>query len=400
MTYRSTLTTLSALAGSLALAVSPAAAAPAPSGPTTTELDVICDGIGQDTVTVTGDLASGGDAEITTGPLSVTGSPGFTGKDAAGRSVEVDPTGDGPVCTAEEQAKGAGLGEILPSAQASKGSTTGDVTGHLTFAVDVDRGALPATTEKQTNAAEKLPFEAEIKDYLDSRPGAVGVAVRLPGTGKSWTYTKTSASNVTASIVKVQIMSGVMMKAQDEGRSLTEWERSKIVPMIRASDNDATTELFEHIGGRSGLQSVGDELGMTQTTADSGGRWGLTVTTAHDQAKLMEHYARPSDELTYDNRVYGLRQMRLVNADQNWGVSAGPPSGAVALKNGWLPRTDGWHVNSIGWQNHGSADYTIGVLTHDDPGAMDTQITTIEGVSEIVWKNRQDLLDADSSSSE
>ena len=393
MTYRSTLTTLTALAGSLALTVGPATAGPTPLAPSTTELDVICDGIGKDTVTVTGDLSSGGSAAITSGPLSVTGAPGFTGTDASGRTVEVEPTGDGPVCTAQDEAKGAGLGEVLPSAQASKGTGSGSVTGHLTFSVDVDRSALPTTTETQTTAAEKLPFEAEIEEYLDSRPGAVGVAVRLPGTGKSWTYTKTSASNVTASIVKVQIMAGVMMQAQDEGRELTEWEKSKIVPMIRASDNDATTELFEHIGGRSGLQSVGDELGMTQTTADSGGRWGLTVTTAQDQTKLLEHFSRTSDVLLQEHRIYGVRQMRAVNADQNWGVSAGPPSGSVALKNGWLPRTDGWHVNSIGWQNHGSADYTIGVLTHDDPGTMDAQITTIEGVSKIVWKNRAQLLD-------
>ena len=394
MAFRSTVTALTALTGSCALAVSPATAEPSPSGSTTTDIDVICDGIGEDTVTVTGDLASGGDAAITSGPLSVVGAPGFTGTDASGRSVEVEPTGDGPVCTAQDQAKGADLGEVLPSSQASEATSSNDtVSGHLTFTVDVDAQALPSTTSKTTNAAEKLPFEAEVREYLDSRPGAVGVAVRLPGTGKSWTYTKTSASNVTASIVKVQIMAGVMMKAQDEGRELTEWEESKIVPMIRASDNDATTELFNHIGGRSGLQSVGDELGMTQTTADSGGRWGLTVTTAQDQTKLMEHFARTSDVLTQEHRIYGVRQMRQVNADQNWGVSAGPPSGAVALKNGWLPRTDGWHVNSIGWQNHGSADYTIGVLTHDDPGAMDTQVTTIEGVSKIVWKNRAQLLD-------
>ena len=57
MTYRSTLTTLTALAGSLALTVGPAAG-PAPSASSTTEIDVICDGIGKDTVTITGDLSS------------------------------------------------------------------------------------------------------------------------------------------------------------------------------------------------------------------------------------------------------------------------------------------------------------------------------------------------------
>lgn len=393
MSYRTTALTALTLAGSMALAVGPAAGGPASSGSTTaTDLDVICDAIGEDTVTVTGDLASGGTAEITSGPLSVVGQPGFTGTDEAGDEVSVEPTGKGSVCTVRTTTKGADLAEVLPSAQAAKADADGDVTGRLTFTVEVDLGALPPATGSATTTAAKLPFESEVRSYLSSRPGAVGVAVRMPGTGKSWTYTKTSSRNVTASIVKVQIMSGVMMKAQSERRSLTSWEKSKIVPMIRQSDNNATTALFNHIGGRAGLQSVGNQLGMTQTTADSGGRWGLTSTTAHDQAKLMEHYARPSQQLSYSNRVYGLSQMRQVASSQDWGVSAGPPNGAVALKNGWLPRTDGWHVNSIGWQNHGKADYTIGVLTHHNPGAMSTQISTIEGVSKIVWRNRGELV--------
>lgn len=395
MSYRSTALTALTLAGSMALVVGPATADPTTTGsPTADDIEVICDGIGEDTVTVTGDLASGGDAEITSGPLSVVGTPGFTGTDNSGDSVTVAPTGDGAVCTAQEETKGADLDEVLPSAQAAKDDASGTVTGRLTFTVEVDMSALPPATGSRMGTTAKLPFESEVRSYLNSRPGAVGVAVRMPGTGKSWTYTKTASRNVTASIVKVQIMSGVMMKAQREGRALSSWERSKIRPMIRNSNNSATTALFNHIGGRSGLQQVGDRLGMTQTTADPAGHWGLTVTTAHDQAKLMEHYARPSSRLSYTNRVYGLQQMRRVASSQDWGVSAGPPQGAVALKNGWLPRTDGWHVNSIGWQNHGSADYTIGVLTHHDPGSMNTQINTIEGVSRIVWRNRFDLVDS------
>lgn len=247
------------------------------------------------------------------------------------------------------------------------------------------------SADAQSSAAARLPFESELRNYLNTRPGAVGVAVRLPGTGRSWTYTKVSSRNVTASIVKVQIMSAVMMKAQDAGRGLTSWEKSQIVPMIRQSDNNATTALFNHIGGRAGLDRAGDRLGMGSTIADPYNHWGLTSTTAADQAELMEHYARPSKVLTYSNRVYGLAQMRRVSSSQDWGVTAGPPSGTVAVKNGWLPRTDGWHVNSIGWARVSSTDYTIGVLTHHDPGAMSTQISTIEGVSRIVYKNRGQL---------
>lgn len=393
MSYRRAVITALALTTSAAMAASPAIALPSTGqAPRTTDLDVICDGIGADTVTITGDLSAGGSARIARGPLQVVGSPGFTGTDSSGHQVRIKPTGVGVTCTAEAPTKSTAIASVLPATQAAKAQTTGRVTGTLTFTVEVavDDNRVPELGSART-ASASLPFESELRSYLNSRPGAVGVAVRLPGTGRSWTYTKTSARNVTASIVKVQIMSAVMMKAQDAGRSLTSWEKSKIVPMIRYSDNSATTDLFNHIGGRAGLDRAGARLGMSQTHADPYNHWGLTSTTAADQAILMEHYARPSTALTYGNRVYGLSQMRRVTASQDWGVSAGPPAGTVALKNGWLPRTDGWHVNSIGWSKYGSADYTIGVLTHHNPGAMSTQIATIEGVSRIVYKNRLQL---------
>ncbi|MDN5717796.1 MAG: FG-GAP-like repeat-containing protein [Janibacter sp.] len=394
MSHRRAVITALTLTTAAALAAAPALAAPAVSA--ATDLDVICDAIGADVVTVTGDLASGGTAQIAQGPLTIVGQPGFVGRDSAGKVIDIKPTGKGSLCTAQTPTSGDELADILPADRAASATSSGAVTGALTFTVEVDAPPVPMSAQRsaddQSSTAASLPFESELRSYLNSRPGAVGVAVRLPGTGRSWTYTKTSSRNVTASIVKVQIMSAVMMKAQDAGRSLTSWEKSQMSPMIRNSDNNATTALFNHIGGRSGLDRAGDRLGMSQTYADPYNHWGLTSTTAADQAELMEHYARPSTVLTSTNRMYGLSLMRHINSSQDWGVSAGPPAGSVPLKNGWLPRTDGWHVNSIGWSSTGTADYTIGVLTHHDPGAMSTQISTIEGVSRIVYKNRDTLL--------
>jgi len=65
----------------------------------------------------------------------------------------------------------------------------------------------------------------------------------------------------------------------------------------------------------------------------------------------------------------------------------------VALKNGWLPRTDGWHVNSIGAVAAPAASYVIAVLTSDSSSTatMARQIATIEGVSRIVWTGQSAL---------
>ncbi|OAB89032.1 hypothetical protein AWH69_04570 [Janibacter melonis] len=390
------------VAGAAVAATALSTAAPASAAdPSPVDVQVICDGVGEDTVTVTGDLASGGSAAIASGPLSVVGRPGFTGTDASGRAVSIAPTGDGVTCTARSTISASSLREVLPSAQAAKGGPSSSVRGHLTFRVTVDADPVntaaarraEASGQTTTAAASAFPFESALRTYLAGRPGAVGVAVRVPGTSRLYTYTKTNARNVTASIVKAEIMAAVMMRAQDAGRSLTAWEKSKIVPMIRYSDNAATTDLFNSLGGRAALDRASARLGMTATYADPGGRWGLTSTVPQDQARLMEHFARATGVLTSTHRSYGLTLMRSIASDQDWGVTAGAPSGTVALKNGWLPRTDGWHVNSIGSSTSGQ-DYTIGVLTHDNPGAMGTQITTIEGVSRIVQKYKDRLVPA------
>lgn len=396
-TVRTVLVTTVATAIGITTTTSPAQADPA-----TEEITVICEGVGDDTVTVTGDLADGGTAELPAdGPLTIIGEPGFTGETADGTAIEVEPTGEGVTCTASVPTT-AELDEILPAEQARLAAASEDqVTGRLTFAVDVDEDTVNAAAEQRSMAAasasNRFPFEAQLARYLSDRPGATGVAVRVPGTDEVFRYTKTSSRNVTASIVKVEIMAGVMLKAQDAGRSLTSWEKSKIIPMIRYSDNNATTQLYTHIGRKNGLTRVSQRLGLTHTYSDPADHWGLTSTVPEDQARLMEHFSRSEgSRLSNANRSYGMLQMRNISSSQDWGVTAGPPRGSVALKNGWLPRTDGWHVNSVGAVEHDPYDYSVAVLTHDrsSSGTQSRQIATIEGVSRIVHSNRARLYEA------
>ena len=56
----------------------------------------------------------------------------------------------------------------------------------------------------------------------------------------------------------------------------------------------------------------------------------------------------------------------------------------IALKNGWLPNGAGWEINSIGHVVGQGHDYVIAVMTSDDP-SMGYGISTVEGVSSLVW---------------
>ena len=107
--------------------------------------------------------------------------------------------------------------------------------------------------------------------------------------------------------------------------------------------------------------------------------WGLTTTTAADQVTLLDRLAEPNEvrSTSASRRRTHCDLMEHVTPSQAWGVSAGVGAGAtVALKNGWLPVSSGWAVNSIGWIHGDGRDYILAVLTADQPTEQ-TGIATI-----------------------
>ena len=63
-----------------------------------------------------------------------------------------------------------------------------------------------------------------------------------------------------------------------------------------------------------------------------------------------------------------------------------PPEVPVAVKNGWLPVANGWEINSIGHVSGGLHDYVVAVLSVGSP-SMNDGISTVEGVSSLVWSD-------------
>ncbi|MFC7479220.1 hypothetical protein ACFQX7_02910 [Luedemannella flava] len=152
------------------------------------------------------------------------------------------------------------------------------------------------------------------------RHGEFSVAVRNNRTGGTYRY-RASDTYETASIVKVDILAAVLLRAQDDGRSLTDAERSAATRMIRASDNDAATYLWNRAGGASGVRAANRRLGLTHTTPGTEG-WGLTRTTVGDQVTLVNRALGTSGPLTSASRAYIRGLMTTVNGDQDWGVPA------------------------------------------------------------------------------
>ena len=150
-----------------------------------------------------------------------------------------------------------------------------------------------------------------------------------------------NARDETASIIKVDILETLLRQSRG---ALSYDARVTAEGMIDDSDNDDATDLWNADGGGSagcGLQRI---AGLTQTSPNLAGYWGLTLTSAADQIKLLTELAYPSRVLTTGSRRYALNLMEHVTPDQDWGVSGGVPRNVtVALKNGWLP-TGGYEL--------------------------------------------------------
>ncbi|MFE9611624.1 serine hydrolase [Streptomyces sp. NPDC006012] len=188
----------------------------------------------------------------------------------------------------------------------------------------------------------------------------------------------------TASIVKVDILAALLLKAQDAGRALTAQERALAEPMIGRSDNDSADVLWRSIGLAPGLDAANKRLGLTSTQGGPGVKWGLTRTTAGDQIRLLREVFAPSSGtsaraggLSEDSRSYLRTLMSHVVGEQSWGVSAAGTS--WKLKNGWLERatTELWDVNSIGWITAGGRHYLVAVLS-DGSASMDEGVALVE----------------------
>lgn len=230
------------------------------------------------------------------------------------------------------------------------------------------------------------PFAApSVAAYLSGAADDVTAAVYDDVTGRTFVY-RPGVTQETASVMKVDILATLLAQAQANGQPLTAAQQTLSAAMIEQSDNDAAQDLWDAEGGAAAVGAFNTSAGLTQTTPNAAGYWGLSTTTAADQVQLVRRIAYPNDLLNPASRTYELGLMMHVEADQTWGVSAGVAAGAsVALKNGWLPLdSGGWQVNSIGDVDGDGRDYVIAVLTQ---GASESVgIATIAALSGLIWQ--------------
>jgi Beta-lactamase enzyme family len=248
------------------------------------------------------------------------------------------------------------------------------------------KAVVTPAAQKVDSGTEDLFTVPAVATYLDGQTDNITAAVYNDLTGTTSLYHPGVADD-TASIIKVDILATLLSEAQAQDLALTPEEQELSQEMIEESDDDDAQDLWDSEGGATAVGHFDAAAGLTQTTPDAAGYWGLTTTTAADQVQLLKKVAYPNPLLTDSSRSYELDLMTHVDPDQAWGVSSGVATGAtVAIKNGWLPLdSGGWEMNSIGFINGDGRNYLVAVLT--DGNANEAQgIDAIEGLSDLIWK--------------
>jgi hypothetical protein len=235
--------------------------------------------------------------------------------------------------------------------------------------------------------AEVNPLDSRaMRSLLAQRTDRVAIAVENVWTKKFFWY-HPGRREQTASIVKVDILETLLRQAMVANTPLDEETAETAQGMIENSDNDDATDLWNQVGAASGISAYNAQAGLKDTSPNTQGFWGETLTTAPDQIALLKQLVIKHGLLNRASQDYQLGLMSNVEADQRWGVSGGVPSSAqIALKNGWVPITGGdWQVNSIGRIRGDGRWYLLAVLTDGNP-TEGYGIQTIESISALVWK--------------
>ena len=173
----------------------------------------------------------------------------------------------------------------------------------------------------------------------------------------------------TASVIKAQVLAGILLAAQDAGRQLSPSEAADVELMMHYSHNrPPTSRLYLQVGSARGMEELDERFGIAGTSHTAW--YGGTLSTAKDRTRLVEQLLIGGGPLVEASVQTAWEWMSGVSAAQSWGVTAGlPPGYEAALKNGFYPTSGaGWRLGTTGAVRdpHGGA-YAMTVMTDNNP---------------------------------
>lgn len=233
---------------------------------------------------------------------------------------------------------------------------------------------------------EKDPFFVPaLASYLEHRTNVVTAAVYDVRSGRTYFYNY-GVHEVTASMVKIDILADLLWEAQQAHRPLTTRENSLAIKMIDDSNNGAANLLWNDIGGRDSLDAFNAMIGFKQTLPNYD--WGEIETTPRDQLELLKVIVLPNSVLNTASRTYEMTLMKDVIASERFGLGWGsPPRVTVGLKDGYYPETTtGWQINTTGFVQYNGRQYLATIMCSNNPDET-YGIQTVTTIAHLLWQD-------------
>jgi hypothetical protein len=249
-------------------------------------------------------------------------------------------------------------------------------------------GVSPASAETPDPVASSGCGPSPLADSFltpwTARARGIDVGISVVDMSSGCTFgSLTNELFLTASVVKLQIMAGVLLTLQDADEPVSYYLDGLLDNMIGVSDNSAADTLVAWLGGLGQLQVIGERFGLVDTDNLWDGDWGSTLTTATDQTTLMTKLLVRGGPLSSASRMIARSYLNDVVEEQRWGVGSVPGDGVSALvKNGWWYNEPGdngvayaWRLNSVGLIE--SADgraWSVAILGNEWSTQSDTKL--------------------------
>jgi beta-lactamase class A len=190
--------------------------------------------------------------------------------------------------------------------------------------------ALAASSQAGAAGPSRWSYRiAAAKTYAQSRAGTIAFAV-VDQRGRLHGY-RLSAVAPSASLLKPMLLVAYLRKPSVRDRSLTDYERSLLGPMIRRSDNNAASTILGLVG-RARLNGLARITGMTSFRLVTP-YWGHSTITPRGQARYFHRIDRyvPSR-----HRRYAIHLLATIVSGQRWGIAKVVPEGwHLYFKGGW-----------------------------------------------------------------
>ncbi len=196
--------------------------------------------------------------------------------------------------------------------------------------------------------------------------GAMVIAAVQGPSGNLGSYGDADRPVRTASLVKLLVALEVwtIPVSARTGR-----DRQLIDAMLRRSDDDACTELWDTYGEDSIVTAQVKALGLTGTAPPTTrGMWGWATMSARDLITALRHIESLLDgqqRTSFLAALAGAETRGADDFDQRFGLFR-PGGRAVPVKQGWMTVDDRRYLHSVALLGDGSA---AAVLTATRPGA-------------------------------